>query len=206
MKDNVVSSLICDTNRFLASDADPLNVATDELITWSVVVKDPLSVAIGAVDDPLILVTNSSLASDADPLKPVVIEPANRFLASDADPLKDATDELIIWSVVVSEALKLEIGSVDDPLILATNTFLEVEDDPLSVDIDALIAWSVAVKEALKGDIDSLKAKNEPLKRAIEALCKVSTPAPPAPVITHPCEPAAYVNLNAACAASKVIS
>tara|TARA_R110002124_G_scaffold174484_1_gene342141 strand:- start:61 stop:189 length:129 start_codon:yes stop_codon:yes gene_type:complete len=33
-----------------------------------VVVNDPLSVAIGATDDPLILVTITSLAVEADPL------------------------------------------------------------------------------------------------------------------------------------------
>ena len=60
------------TIKFLASEADPLNVATDELIIWSVTVSEALKEAIGAIDDPLILVTNSFLASEADPLNIVV--------------------------------------------------------------------------------------------------------------------------------------
>jgi hypothetical protein len=90
---SVDDPLISATKVFLASDADPLRVATDELITWSVDVREALKLAISCVDDPLILATN-------------------RFLASDADPLRDDTDELITWSVVVSEALKL----VNEPL------------------------------------------------------------------------------------------
>ena len=71
---------------FLASDDDPLNVATEELIAWSVDVKDPLSVAIGAVDEPLILVTIMSLAVDADPL--------NADMGAVDDPLILATNML----------------------------------------------------------------------------------------------------------------
>ena len=47
---------------FLASEADPLNVATEAIIVWSVVVNDALS----AIDEPLILATIASLAVDAD--------------------------------------------------------------------------------------------------------------------------------------------
>ena len=60
--------LIFVTNTFLASDADPLNVATEELIAWSVTVKEALKAE---------------------------LSPTNRFLASEAEPLKAATDELI---------------------------------------------------------------------------------------------------------------
>ena len=56
---------------------------------------DPLSVAIGAVDEPLILVTTMSLAVEADALKPVSILSAINCLAVEADPLNVATDELI---------------------------------------------------------------------------------------------------------------
>ena len=98
------------------------------------------------------------------------------------------------------------ISCVDDPLILATNRFLASDADPLKVATDELIVWSVVVSEALKGDIDSLNAKNELLRFATDALVAVSTPEPPAPVITHPCEPAAYVSLNDATDTSKVTS
>ena len=85
----------------------------------------------GSVDDPLIL-------------------DINRFLEVEAEPLRVATDELIVWSVVVSEALRADISCVDDPLILATIKFLASEADPLRVATDELIVWSVTVKEALK--------------------------------------------------------
>ena len=49
---------------FLASEADPLNVATEALIAWSVVVNDALS----AIDEPLILATIAFLDVDADEL------------------------------------------------------------------------------------------------------------------------------------------
>ena len=60
---------------------------------WSVVVKDPLSVAIGATEDPLTCEANRSLASDADPLNAEVSP--SKFLASEAEPLKAATEALI---------------------------------------------------------------------------------------------------------------
>ena len=63
------------------------------LLFGSLLLVKSLRVAISCVDDPLILATI-------------------KFLASDADPLRDATDELMVWSVVVSEALKL----VNEPL------------------------------------------------------------------------------------------
>jgi len=81
------------------------------------------------------------------------------FLASEADPLNVATEALIVWSVVVNDALSAideplilatiaslavdadelnaDIGAVDDPLILATNTSLDVEADPLSMVVDS---------------------------------------------------------------------
>ena len=81
------------------------------------------------------------------------------FLASEADPLNVATEELIVWSVVVNDALSAiddplilatiafldvdadelnaDMGAVDDPLILATNTSLDVEADPLSIVVDS---------------------------------------------------------------------
>ena len=58
-----------------------------------------------------------------------MIEPANRFLASDAEPLRVATDELIIWSVTVKEALKGAIDSLNakyEPLKAATEALSEV--------------------------------------------------------------------------------
>ena len=58
-----------------------------------------------------------------------MIEPANRFLASDAEPLKVATDELMIWSVTVREALKGAIDSLNavyEPLKIATEALSEV--------------------------------------------------------------------------------
>ena len=74
---SVDDPLISATKVFLASDADPLRVATDELITWSVDVREALRLDIGSVDDPLIL-------------------DINRFLEVEAEPLRVATDELII--------------------------------------------------------------------------------------------------------------
>ena len=65
-------SILSNTNSSLAVDADPLNVATDELIAWSVVVNELLKADIGAVDEPLILVTIMFLASEALPLSTVV--------------------------------------------------------------------------------------------------------------------------------------
>ena len=57
-------------------------------------------------------------------------------LAVDAELLNAATDELIDWLVVVKEALKLDIGKVDEPLILATNMFLASDDDPLNTVVE----------------------------------------------------------------------
>ena len=58
---------------------------------------DPLKTAIGAVDEPLILVTTVFLAVEADELNAVIsaVE-ANKPRAVDAEPLKVATDELIV--------------------------------------------------------------------------------------------------------------
>ena len=93
---------------------------------------------IGKVDEPLILVTTISLAVEADALKPVSILSAINCLASDDEPLNVATDELIAWSVVVSEALIFVIAKVDDPLILVTNTSLAVDAELLNADIGAV--------------------------------------------------------------------
>ena len=134
---------------FLASDADPLNVATDELIVWSVDVSEALISAIAIVDEPLILVTIISLAAEAEALKPVSILSAISCLAVDADELNSVCD-------VETDALKLDMGKVDEPLILATNTFLASEAEPLNVATDELIAWSVVVN-------DSLTSVNDPL-------------------------------------------
>ena len=54
---------------FLASEADPLNVATEALIAWSVVVNDALT----SVNDPLTSLDKEFLAADDDPLKLTLI-------------------------------------------------------------------------------------------------------------------------------------
>ena len=70
----------------------------------------------------------------------------------------------------MSEALRVAISCVDDPLILATIKFLASDADPLRDATDELMVWSVTVREALSGDIDSLNAKYEPLKAATDEL------------------------------------
>ena len=135
-------------NTFLASEAEPLKVATDELIIWSVVVKEELKLEIGRVDDPLIFVTNRFLASDADPL----IAP-NTFLASDADPLKAATELLIVTSVIVSEPLK----RLNEPLTCEAAKSLASEADPLKPD-DAAIKSRASEAEPLKAATEALIA------------------------------------------------
>ena len=59
-------------------------------------------------------------------------------IAAAADPLKAATEALIAWSVVVKEALKLDIGKVDEPLILVTTMSLAVEAELLNAEIGAV--------------------------------------------------------------------
>jgi hypothetical protein len=81
-------------------------------------------------------------------------------LAADADPDSAATEALIAWSVDVKEALKLDIGKADEPLILVTNTFLASDADPLNVATEALIAWSVDVNDPLSVAIGAV---DEPL-------------------------------------------
>jgi len=51
------------------------------------------------------------------------------FLASEADPLRVATEALIVWSVVVNDALT----SVNDPLTSLDKAFLAADDDPLKL-------------------------------------------------------------------------
>ena len=122
---------------FLASLADPDKVATDELIAWSVVVSDALNDAVAATSSASVTYVASKLlekssklvtlpANDAESAanapdtceaktflavdaedEIVSKSDANKFLASLADPDKVATDELIVWSVVVSDADKL---------------------------------------------------------------------------------------------------
>ena len=111
---------------FLASEADPLNVATEALIAWLVDVSEALISAIAIVDDPLILVTIISLAVEADALKPVSILSAISCLAVDADELNSVCD-------VETDALKLDIGKVDEPLTWSANLFLAADDDPLKL-------------------------------------------------------------------------
>ena len=87
------------------------------------IADEALKADIGAVDEPLILATNT-------------------FLAVEADPLKAATDELIIWSVVVSEELNAIISLANKPLAF--------DADPLRAADDELIIWSVVCKLLLK--------------------------------------------------------
>ena len=115
--------------------------------------SEALISAIAIVDDPLILVTIISLAVEAEALKPVSILSAITCLAVDADELNS------VWDVE-TDALKLDIGKVDEPLIFVTITSLAVEVDPLNVATEELIAWSVDVKDPLSVDIGAV---DEPL-------------------------------------------
>jgi hypothetical protein len=116
---------------FLASEADPLKAATDELIVWSVVVNDPLSVAIGATDEPLIFATNMFLASDADPLN-TVDEIAYEAVS--------AYDEVISCLTSTDEEIAYEAVKAYDELNTFVMLFLASEADPLNVATEALIA------------------------------------------------------------------
>ena len=111
--------------------------------------SEALISAIAIVDDPLILVTIISLAVEADALKPVSILSAITCLAVDADELNSVCD-------VETDALKLDIGKVDEPLIFATNISLASEADPLNVATEALMVWSVVVNDALTSVNDPL--------------------------------------------------
>ena len=69
----------------------------------------------------------------------------------------------------------MDIGKVDEPLILVTNTFLAVEADPLNTATDELIDWSVVVSDALKAVVEPppnkfLASEAEPDNAATEAL------------------------------------
>ena len=120
-----------------------------------------------------------SLASEAEALKLVSILSAISCLAVDAEELNSVCDVetdalkldigkvdepliLVTNTFLASDAdpLNVDIGAVDDPLILATNMFLDVEADPLSVATEELIAWSVDVKDPLSVAIGAV---DEPL-------------------------------------------
>ena len=99
-----------------------------------------------------------------------MVVPPNKSLAADADPLKAATEALIVWSVVVKEALKLEIGRVDDPLIFVTNRFLASDADPLIAPNTFLASDADPLKAATELLIVTSVMVNEPLKRLNDPL------------------------------------
>ena len=70
--------------------------------------KKHLSLEIGKVDEPLILVTTMSLAVDADPL--------NADIGAVDEPLIFVT---IVFLAVEADPLSVAIGAVDEPLIFS---------------------------------------------------------------------------------------
>ena len=122
------------THAFLLKTASSITLKSSPTVTSLLVFKPPVitkslkSISKTKSDEP---------ETVNEPVTTALPEKGNVFIrlrASDAEPDNAVTDELIVWSVVVNDAL----SAIDDPLILATIAFLDVDADELNADIGAV--------------------------------------------------------------------